>query len=133
VQFLLDGERTDTLLGVPTAEPLTNADPTEVLSLMSISTPSEGARVADTFTADGVNSGFEATMEWQVIDSAGTVVVDGFGTAEGWMDKLFPWEVTVDVSGLARGTYTFRATNPDPSGGAEGNGPAEDTRTIVVE
>ena len=49
------------------------------------------------------------------------------------MDKLYPWETAVDVSGLAPGTYTFVALTDDPSGGAEGAGPTYDTRTIVVE
>jgi hypothetical protein len=61
-------------------------------------------------------------------------VLNGAGIAEGWgEDKLFAWEVEVDVSTLAPGTYTFVAMNDDPSGGAEGHGPAVDTRTIVVE
>ena len=54
--------------------------------------------------------------------------------AQGWgPDKLFPWELTVDVSTLAPGTYTFVAMNDDPTGGAEGHGPATDSRTIVVQ
>ncbi len=39
----------------------------------------------------------------------------------------------VDLSGLQPGTYLFVAKDDDPSGGAEGNGPAVDTRTIVVQ
>ena len=52
--------------------------------------------------------------------------------AEG-ADKLYPWTVSVDVSGLAPGDYTFVATNDDPSGG-EGVGPdsrLEDVRDRV--
>ena len=61
-------------------------------------------------------------------------MLNGFGTAAGCgVDKLYPWEVEVDVSTLAPGTYTFVAMNDDPSGGAEGHGPDVDTRTIVVE
>ena len=47
------------------------------------------------------------------------------------MDKLYPWETEVDVSGLAPGTYTFVAMTDDPSGG-EGGGPTEDSKTIIV-
>ncbi|MEV7431068.1 Gmad2 immunoglobulin-like domain-containing protein [Nocardioides sp. NPDC092400] len=111
---------------------ITQAAPLEVLALVSVSGPEEGATVADTFTAAGVASSFEATVPWQVRDGGGEVVLDGFATAEGWMDKLYPWESEVDVSSLDPGTYTFVAMTDDPSGG-EGGGPTEDSKTIVVE
>jgi hypothetical protein len=38
----------------------------------------------------------------------------------------------VDVSSLAPGTYTFLASNDDPTGLDDGIGPDTDTRTIVV-
>lgn len=133
VRFQIDGEPTGTLLGVPTTKPVRNAKVLDTLSAMSITSPAEGAQVSGTFTARGVNNGFEANLVWKVVQGD-KVVDDGFGTAAGWMgNRLFPWKVKVDVSGLAPGEYTFKASNDDPSGGAEGSGPAVDTRTIVVE
>ncbi len=133
VQLLLDGERTDQVLGQPASEPLTNADFLTTLSQMSISDPEEGKTVSGTFVAAGVNNSFEASVTWE-IRQGDQVVLNGFGTAAGFgVDKLYPWEVEVDVSTLAAGTYTFVAMNDDPSGGAEGHGPDVDTRTIVVE
>ncbi|MBC9735521.1 Gmad2 immunoglobulin-like domain-containing protein [Nocardioides marmotae] len=111
---------------------LAQASPLEVLALVSISGPEEGATVSGTFTAGGVASSFEANVPWQVRDSGGKVVLDGYATAEGWMDKLYPWASEVDVSDLAPGTYTFIARTDDPSGG-EGGGPMEDSKTITVE
>ena len=61
------------------------------------------------------------------------MVKEGFATAEGWMDKLYPWETEVDVSDLEPGEYTFVAMTDDPSGGTEGGGPTEDSKTIIVE
>ncbi len=58
-------------------------------------------------------------------------MLDGFSTAEGWMDKLYPWQTEVDVSSLEPGEYTFVASTDDPSDG-EGAGPTEDSKTIVV-
>jgi hypothetical protein len=49
------------------------------------------------------------------------------------MDKLYPFAGQANLAGLAPGTYTFVAMTDDPSGGAEGFGPSEDTRTIVVK
>ncbi|MDO9496260.1 MAG: Gmad2 immunoglobulin-like domain-containing protein [Nocardioides sp.] len=133
VQFRLGDNPVNEVLGQPTSEPLANAEPLDVLSLMSVTSPSEGAVVSGSFVAEGVNSGFEATMSWRLEDAAGEVVLEGNATAEGWMDRLYPWTTDpIDVSGLVPGTYRFVASNPDPSGG-EGFPPDTDTRTIIVE
>lgn len=131
VQLLLDGQRTDQLLGVPVAEPLAQGEDLDVLALVSISDPAEGEQVEGTFTARGRASSFEATVPWEVRDDTGAVVLDGFSTAEGWMERLYPWEAEVDVSDLEPGRYTFVAMTSDPSDGESG-GPMTDTRTIVV-
>lgn len=119
-----------TLFGVDTAPGLAN-DP-QSLALVNVTTPEEGQVVSDTFTAEGVANSFEATVPWQ-IRRGEEVVLEGFSTAEGWMDKLYPWTTEVDVSGLQPGEYSFVALTDDPSGGAEGAGPTEDSKTIVVE
>jgi hypothetical protein len=126
----LDGEPT-TLFGLDTADGLTRAPQLDALALVNITAPEEGATVSGTFTASGVASSFEATVPWQVRQGE-EVVLEGFATAEGWMDKLYPWEAEVDVSGLAPGEYTFEAATDDPSDG-EGAGPTIDTKTITVQ
>ena len=74
---------------------------------------------------------FEATVPWEVRDQDGTKVLDGFATAEGWADKLYPWQTQVDLSSLPPGTYSFVALTDDPSDG-EGAGPTEDSKTITL-
>ncbi len=120
-----------TLFGIDTADGVENADQLEVLSLVNVTSPEEGAEVAGSFTASGVASSFEATVPWEVRDGSDAVVARGFATAEGWMDALYPWETEVDLSDLAPGTYTFIAMTSDPSGG-EGNPPMFDTKEITV-
>jgi hypothetical protein len=132
VQFRLNGNPIDQVLGEPTSEPLANGPQLEVLALVSISDPGEGTTVGDRFVAKGVAASFEATVPWQVRDAAGAVVLEGFATAEGFGERLYPWETRIDVSGLQPGSYLFVAMTDDPSGGAEGPGPTADTRTIVV-
>ncbi|GAA4369902.1 Gmad2 immunoglobulin-like domain-containing protein [Nocardioides caricicola] len=129
VEIVLDGEPAD-LFGF--GGQIGNEPELQVRSMVNVTSPEEGASVSGTFTASGVSSSFEATTPWEIRDASGAVVKDGFATAEGWMDKLYPWETEVDVSDLEPGTYTFVAMTDDPSGGAEGNGPAEDSKTIVV-
>jgi Immunoglobulin-like domain of bacterial spore germination/Sporulation and spore germination len=132
VRITLNGASTDQVLGVPTSEPLMNAPENETLALVSVSSLSEGETVRDRFVVSGVANSFEATVPWEVRDGD-RVVVRGFATAEGWMDKLYPWATQVNVSKLSPGVYTFAAMTDDPSGGAEGAGPTEDTKTIVVK
>ena len=105
----------------------------DVLALMSVSDPSEGLHVQGSFVARGRANSFEATVPWEIRDASDEVVLDGFTTAEGAIDRLYKWETEpIDVSDLAPGTYTFVAMTDDPSGG-EGTGPFTDTRTIIVE
>lgn len=131
VEFYLDGEPVP-FRGIE--GPVEAAPQLEVLSMMNVLSPADGAtfNVGDTFTAEGMASSFEATVPWEVRDASGAVVLDGFTTAEGWIERLYPWRADVDVSSLEPGEYTFVAMTDDPSGG-EGGGPTEDTKTIVVE
>lgn len=126
----LDGAPT-TLFGIDTADGVRNAAPLKTLALVNVTSPEEGATVSGSFTAAGVASSFEANVPWEIRDGD-RVVASGFATAEGWMDKLYPWQVKVDVSELAPGSYTFAAMTDDPSGGAEGGGPTVDTKSITV-
>ena len=131
VRFLVDGQPTDSLLGVDVSGPVTNGPALETLALVSISEPQEGVEVTGSFRASGVASSFEATVPWE-IRKGDQVVKRGFSTASGWMDKLYPWQTDpISVTDLPEGTYTFVASTDDPSGG-EGAGPTSDTRTIVV-
>ncbi len=123
---------TGLLFGVD-ASTIGAADELDVRGFVNVLSPGEGQTVSGSFTASGEASSFEATVPWEVRDQAGATVLDGFSTAEGWIDGLYPWEAEVDVSSLEPGTYTFVAMTDDPSGGAEGFGPTEDTKTIVVE
>ena len=120
-----------TIYGIDTEGGLKAAPQLDVLAFMNVTTPEEGQSVGDTFTATGVGSSFEATVLWEVRDESGTAVLDGFTTADGWMDKLYPWKADIDVSSLDPGTYSFVAITDDPSDG-EGGGPTEDSKTIVV-
>ncbi len=132
VQFRLAGNPIDQVYGVPTSEPLAQGKPLEVLSLVNITAPEEGATVSGTLDASGVANSFEANVPWQILQGD-RVALSGFAMADGaFEDKLFPWQVSIDLSDLPPGTYTFRATTDDPSDG-EGPGPFVDTKTITVQ
>ena len=124
-----DGRPTS-ILGIDSGDGIRQADQLAVLGLVNVTTPEQGAAVSGSFTAEGVASSFEGTVVWEV-RRGDEVVQEGFATASGWMDKLYPWSTEVDVSGLEPGEYTFVARTDDPSDG-EGPGPTEDTKDFTV-
>ena len=106
----------------------------QVLNHVSLTSPEQGATVSDDqLRVSGVGNSLEANLGWE-IRRGDEVVKDGFATMEGWMaDKLFPFEVTVDVADLVPGDYTFWVTTDDPTGGTEGIGAMTDDPTFRVE
>jgi hypothetical protein len=126
VQLLLNGGRTDTLLGVPVSEPLAEGDAMDVLAQVWIIEPGEGAEVSAPFEVSGLAAAFEATVLWE-LRQGDTVVEDGFTTAEECC-TMAPYSFMVDVP---PGEYTLVVTDNDPSGG-EGFGVWEDTKQITV-
>lgn len=130
VQFRLGANPVDRVFGVPTSEPLANAAPLDVVSWANISDPAEG-RVVDTntFTARGTVESFDGSVQWEVLDVDGQVVLDGYGLVVE--PDLVPqgWQTQVDVSSLRPGTYMFTVHGNDyPT-----TGRSTDTRTIVVQ
>ena len=119
------------LFGVSTDGGLKAAPQNNVLAFVNVTQPEQDSQPGATFVASGVANSFEATVPWEVRDESGAKVLEGFATAEGWGDHLYPWESEVDASGLAPGTYTFVAMTDDPSDG-EGGGPTEDTKTFTL-
>ena len=126
------GDQPVALLGLPTDTGVKAAAQLKVLSLVNVTEPASDAAVGATLVASGVASSFEATVLWEIRDEAGAVALDGFATASGFMDKLYPWTTEIDTSSLTPGDYTFAALTDDPSAG-EGPGAYVDTKTITVE
>ena len=127
IQVTIDGERTDTVLGVPVSEPITAGAPMDVQATVWVISPQEGDTVDQTFVVDGRGIFFEANVSWQLLQD-GAVVDEGFTTAQDGMSLAsYSFEVTAEP-----GDYTLRVYDADMSGG-EGNGEAEDTKQITVK
>lgn len=131
VQVLLGGEPT-VLFGIDTAEPFSAAGALRTLNLVSITSPAEGDTVTgDTLTVTGVSNSFEASGPCRLIAGGQEVALEGY-QAEGWMeDRLFAFQVEIPLDGIT-GEVVVQCETDDASGGAEGNGPAIDTKTITV-
>ncbi|MCR6494330.1 Gmad2 immunoglobulin-like domain-containing protein [Cellulomonas sp. P24] len=107
--------------------PVVRADPIDVLLLVQIDRPTEGATSTSPVTVSGDAAVFEATVVWKVLDTTGATVRSGFTmTSEG--QTFAPYSFTV---ALDPGTYTVVVTEDDPSGG-EGGTPMSDSRTLTV-
>lgn len=100
--------------------------------LITLDTPADGATVSGSFDAKGTANSPEANVPWRILDATGKEVLHGHFTAEGWLDKLYPYAGPVDVSKLAAGSYTFEVAVDDPSGG-EGKPPQKVDRAITVQ
>lgn len=127
VQLMLDGGRTDQLLGEAVSEPLARADETSALAQVWIINPAEGAEVRSGFEVSGIGAFFEANVTWEL--RQGDEVVDsGFTTAEECC-RMAPYSFTVDA---APGSYTLVVADSDMSGGGEGFPPFEDSKNVTV-
>lgn len=121
-----DGRPLETVLGVPVGESVQAADPMTVQAPVWVITPQNGDTVDRRFTVEGRGAFFEATVSWQLLRRDGSVVQDGFATAEECC-TLSPYAFTVRAR---PGDYTLRVFAVDESGG-EGVEP-EDTKLITV-
>lgn len=126
VQLLLDGRRTDQVLGQPASEPLAEGDPLDVLAQVWVIEPSDSTEVSAPFTVTGLANAFEANVQWE-LKQGDTVVKRGFTTAAEAM-TMAPYSFKVDAP---PGQYTLVVHDSDPSGG-EGFAPWEDTKQVTV-
>ena len=126
VQFLLDGQRTDQLLGEPVSEPLAEGDPMQVQAPVWIIDPQDDT-ATNTLQVDGRGAFFEANVSWQLLQE-GEVVREGFATAEECC-TLSPY--SFEIPDVPPGDYVLRVYDADMSGG-EGPGEHEDTKRITI-
>ncbi len=124
VEFTIDGARTDSVLGVDTAEPLRRAPQDQVQAPVWIVDPGNESTVNSPFTVTGTAATFEATVQWELKDGA-RVVRRGSTTAEECCTPS-PYRFAVDA---APGTYTLVVHDSDESGGDKVN---QDTKEVTV-
>lgn len=126
VQLLLNGSRSDMVLGVPTSEPLAQGQDFDVLAMVWIIEPAEGAQLQSPFKVAGLANAFEANVQWELMQ--GDAVVDsGFTTARECC-TMAPYSFKVTAP---PGDYTLVVHDSDPSDG-EGFAPWQDTKNITV-
>ena len=136
VQLLLDGDRTDQLLGVPVSEPLARGDAASTLAQVWIITPAEGAQVRDGFEVTGLGAFFEANVAWELREGGDDGRVVASNADRPVMAEecctMAPYTFTVDVpDNTPPGDYTLVVHDEDMSGG-EGFAPFRDTKRVTL-
>jgi hypothetical protein len=122
------------VLGVPTSEPLTVGSDLAVLAHVSLSDPSEGTTVDndEPFTVKGVGNSFEGNIVTWIQRWEGTDVVDEEPAIAGtYEDRLFPFEVTFDLTDVPPGDYVVSSRTDDPTG--EGRFHTDSRRITIVD
>ena len=127
VQFTVDDQPVDEILGIDTSSPIERASADSVLSTVSIDSPLEDDTVPTQFNVTGQAATFEANVVWE-LKQGDTVVRNGFTTAEQCC-TLAPYTFTVTAP---PGEYTLVVHDTDESDG-EGIGTSEDTKHITVQ
>ncbi|CAB4924868.1 unannotated protein [freshwater metagenome] len=135
VRFLLYGEITDQVLGVPTSEELAVGSDLATLAHVSLSDPSEGQQVDndEPFTVKGVGNSFEGTIVTRIQRLSGVVevVAEQPAIAGTYQDRLFPFGVTFDLTTVPPGDYLVVSRTDDPS--SEGRVHVDDRRITIVD
>lgn len=132
MQFYVGDNPSDQVLGVPTSEPVTTRPDLDVLAHVSLSDPFEGQVVDndEPFVVRGAANSFEGNVVTRIQRWEGTEVVAEEPTIAGWNeDRLFPFEVTFDLTDVPPGDYVVISRTDDPSGAGMFD---TDTRRITV-
>jgi hypothetical protein len=118
VQFLRGGKPAATVLGVDTHRPVPAAPVTQARSRMNVTGPDiDGSDLSRGPTlVTGLSNTENGTVDVR-LEQHGAVVREARGRASGYggPDRLYPWKVRVDTTGLSAGTYRIIASGPDPA------------------
>lgn len=130
VTITKDGQAADVWGVLRIGTPMARAPMADVQAQAWVTDPQEGdVRKAGKMTFTGFGTSFEATFGWVIRTAAGDVVAKGSamgGTGTGGFGS-----VSFSAQ-LEPGSYTVTLSTDDPSGGAEGGGPATDNKTFTV-
>ena len=130
VTITVDGASADAWGAVRLGQPTTRAAMVDVQAHAWVTSPQHGARVpAGRVAFTGFGTSFEATFAWVVTNAAGAVVARGSAMGGDGTGGFGEFKFTAE---LPAGAYVVQVSTDDPSGGAEGNGPATDTKSFTV-
>jgi hypothetical protein len=106
----------------------------DVLAHVSLSDPSEGQVVDndEPLVVRGRANSFEGNVVTRIQRWEGTFIVDEVPAIAGWeQNRLYPFEVTFDLTDVPPGDYVVISRTDDPSG--EGRFHTDSRRITVVD
>jgi germination protein M len=126
VQFQIDGQPVEAIggEGVMVDQPLTRADFEDLSPAILLESPTPGAVVSSPIELRGTSNTFEATMQIEIIDSAGEVIYQDFATATSGSGTRGTFDETIDLDIQNEGLGTIVLFEESAQDG---------TRTNVVE
>lgn len=109
VQLQVDGQDVEAIggEGVMVDEPLTRDDFEDLSPAILLESPTPGKEVSSPIRLQGTSNTFEATMQIEIIDSAGEVIYRDFATATSGTGTRGTFDVTVDVDIQTEGFGTI--------------------------
>jgi germination protein M len=99
VQFQIDGQPVEAIggEGVMVDQPQTRADFEDISPAILLESPAPGAVVSSPIELRGTSNTFEATMQIEIIDSAGEIIYQDFATATAGSGTRGTFDVTIDL------------------------------------
>ena len=100
-------------------------------SLVFVTVPASGARVAPGFEVAGCSRTFESTVVWRLLDRSGEVVADGVGSGGG-VDGPAPFSFTVDYEAPSAEEVGHLEVFEEDASDGEGFSPPRDVVPVTL-
>ena len=100
-------------------------------SLVFVTVPASGARVAPGFEVAGCSRTFESTIVWRLLDRAGEVLAEGIGSGGG-VDGPAPFAFTVDYAAPSAEQVGHLEVLEEDASGGEGFPPPRDVVPVTL-
>lgn len=99
VELQIDGQDVDAIggEGIMVDEPLTRDDFEDLSPAILLESPTPGQEVTSPIRLQGTANTFEATMQIEIIDSAGEIIYRDFATASSGTGTRGTFDVSIDV------------------------------------
>ncbi|OGO83114.1 MAG: hypothetical protein A2Y18_03755 [Clostridiales bacterium GWD2_32_19] len=103
----------------PSKETSTNVIPKN--QYVEVEYPTPNAEISNPVTVKGKSNFFEANTRIRIKDEKGKILADTFTTAEGWMEKLFPFSKEIAYKETTAKTGVIEVFESSPKDGSEIN------------
>jgi len=90
-------------------------------ALLEVAAPVPNQKISSPVLISGKSNFFEANTNIRIVDDSGNILASTFATAEGWMDKLYPFSQKVEYSKPQTKNGLVEVFDESPKDGKETN------------